>query len=117
MLGAISRYLIYALTDSAYHKHSFPFGTLLVNLLGSLIIGILLALAVKYTFLARHHASHYFLITGFLGAFTTFSTFSQDNMVLLFDRHYGAFVLNILLNVVLGLLLTIAGYLATRKLL
>ncbi|HLO92274.1 MAG TPA: fluoride efflux transporter CrcB [Lentimicrobium sp.] len=116
MIGAISRYLIYTLTDGLYHKQAFPFGTLLVNLIGSLIIGILLALAVKYTFLARHHASHYLLITGFLGAFTTFSTFSQDNMFLLFDKHYGAFALNILLNVGLGLVLTICGFVITKKL-
>lgn len=115
MLGAISRYLIYLLTDSLYHRQSFPYGTLLVNVIGSLIIGVLLALSIKYAFLSRHHTGHYIFITGFLGAFTTFSTFSQDNMILLFDKQYGALMLNIFLNVGLGLAFVILGFLLAKK--
>lgn len=116
MAGAIARFAVYELTHDLYHRTNFPFGTLMVNLAGSLIIGILLALSIKYTFLARHHAGHYLFITGFLGAFTTFSTFSQDNMTLLFDKQYVSFLINILVNVVLGLALVITGFIGTRKL-
>jgi len=116
LAGAIARFLVYELTHNIYHKTSFPYGTLIVNLAGSLLIGILLALSLKYSFLARHHTGHYLFITGFLGAFTTFSTFSQDNMVLLYDKNYLAFILNIMLNVGLGLALVVAGYSITRRL-
>lgn len=115
--GAVARYIVFEFAHSIYHKTSFPFGTLVVNLLGSLIIGILLALSLKFPFLARHHAGHYLIVTGFLGAFTTFSTFSQDNMVLLFDKQYTALSINVLINVALGLTLVIAGYSLTRRLL
>ncbi|MGE5383715.1 MAG: fluoride efflux transporter CrcB [Omnitrophica WOR_2 bacterium] len=116
MAGAVSRFLIFELTHSIYHRSNFPLGTLIVNLIGSLIIGILVALSLKYTFLSRHHAGHYLLITGFLGAFTTFSTFSQDNMALLFDKQYIAFFMNILFNVAFGLALVIAGFVITKRL-
>lgn len=117
MAGAVVRYIVFEFTHGLYHRTSFPYGTLFVNIAGSLVIGILLALSIKYAFFARHHAGHYVFITGFLGAFTTFSTFSQDNMVLLFDKQYASFFLNIFLNVGLGLALVIAGYIVTRKLL
>lgn len=115
--GAIARFALFEVTHAIYHKTAFPYGTLLVNLIGSLTIGVLLAISLKFPFLARHHTGHYLLITGFLGAFTTFSTFSQDNMVLLFEKSYGALAINIVLNVFAGLALVIAGYSITRKIL
>ncbi len=116
MAGAVTRFLVLQLTHDIYHRTGFPWGTLAVNLAGSLIVGILLALSFKFTFLSRNHAGFYLCITGFLGAFTTFSTFSQDNMILLFDKQYVAFAINILLHVVLGIALAIGGFVLTRKL-
>jgi fluoride exporter len=116
MAGAVTRFLVLQITHDIYHKTGFPWGTLAVNLAGSLLVGILLAFSLKFTFLSRNHAGFYLCITGFLGAFTTFSTFSQDNMFLLFDKQYLAFSINIILNVFLGLALAIAGFIITRKL-
>jgi CrcB protein len=116
MAGAVTRFLVLQITHDIYHKTGFPWGTLAVNLAGSLVVGILLALSFKFTFLSRNHAGFYLCITGFLGAFTTFSTFSQDNMFLLFEKQYLAFSINIILNVFLGLALAIAGFIITRKL-
>ncbi len=78
-LGAIARYLIFV---SAVHLFGpgFPYGTLVVNILGSLIMGFLvetMALAWNVSMEIR-----LFLVVGFLGAFTTFSTFSLDFAVL-----------------------------------
>lgn len=113
-LGAISRYLIFMADRYFYHHYHFPLGTLFVNLVGSLLIGIALGLSVKYDILSRGSPGHYLFVTGFLGAFTTFSTFSQDNLILLMDKQYWSFMANIFTNVVLGLALAALGYLFIR---
>jgi len=109
-IGSISRYLTYLAADNVYHKTHFPLGTLLVNLAGSFLIGITLALALKHQLFVRHTLGHYLFVTGFLGAFTTFATFSQDNLVLLLNKNYSMLGLSILLNIFLGLLLVFLGY-------
>ncbi len=65
---------------------TFPFGTLFVNILGSFIMGVLIeALALKFNLSLEMRA---FLATGFLGAFTTFSTFSLDVLKLVDTNQY-----------------------------
>ncbi len=108
--GAISRYVIFMIDRQFYHQHHFPLGTLFVNLIGSFLIGIALGMSVKYNILSRGSFGHYLFVTGFLGAFTTFSTFSQDNFSLLMDKQYWFFIANILFNVILGITLTMLGY-------
>nr|VFJ48517.1 MAG: camphor resistance protein CrcB [Candidatus Kentron sp. FW]VFJ49880.1 MAG: camphor resistance protein CrcB [Candidatus Kentron sp. FW] len=108
--GAISRYLIFMIDRHFYHQYHFPLGTLFVNLTGSLLIGIALGMSVKYDIFTRGSITHYLFITGFLGAFTTFSTFSQDNFTLLMEKQYWFFITNILLNVIIGITLTMSGY-------
>ncbi len=115
MAGAVTRFLVLQLTHDIYHRTGFPWGTMVVNLAGSLLVGILLALSLKFTFLSRNHAGFYLCVTGFLGAFTTFSTLSQDNMILLFDKQYAAFTINIFIHIILGIALAIAGFVITRK--
>lgn len=63
--------------------HGFPYGTLSVNILGSFIMGLAIAIFAQYW--QPSEAMRVFLITGFLGAFTTFSTFSLD-VVSLWER-------------------------------
>lgn len=109
-LGAVARYFVFMLDDKFYHKTAFPMGTLIVNLTGSLLIGIALGLSVKTGLFSRHTTLHYLFVTGFLGSFTTFSTFSQDSMLLLMDKNYLYFLLNIALNVILGIALAFGGY-------
>ena len=114
-LGAISRYLVFMIDDKFYHQTAFPLGTLAVNLLGSLLIGIALGLSIKYDILNRGSFSHYLFVTGFLGAFTTFSTFSQDSFRLLIEKHYWLFIGNIFLNVAIGILFVALGYFIITK--
>ena len=111
-IGAVSRYIAFLAFDRFYHKTGFPIGTLAVNLIGSLIIGITFGLSVKFNIFSRHAVSHMLFVTGFLGSFTTFSTFSQDNLILLLDKNYGLFALNICTSVIAGILLAAAGYFA-----
>ena len=114
-LGSVSRYLIFMLDNHLYHESEFPFGTLAVNLIGSLLIGIALGLSLKYDVMNRGTFSHFIFVTGFLGAFTTFSTFSQDSFQLLLEKHYWFFIGNVLLNVAGGILLAALGYLLITK--
>jgi len=108
--GAISRYLIILLNDKFYNNYDFPFDTLFVNVLGSFLIGIALALGVKYNILSRHTIGSFLFVTGFLGSFTTFSAFSRDTLILFLERYYSLAIYNILLNTVLSLGMVVVGY-------
>ena len=84
-----------------------PFGTFIVNVLGSFLIGVL----ASYFLLRSNVGQHWrlFLITGLLGGFTTFSTFSLDT-ALLIERHaYGAALGYVLGSVVAGILALFIG--------
>ena len=107
--GAAGACLRFALSEAMLHLfgRAFPFGTLLVNILGSFAIGLLYGLIL--TEQLTPNPWRIFVGIGVLGAFTTFSTFSMDTVLLL---QQGAFVkatLNVLANVVLCLTLTWLG--------
>jgi CrcB protein len=85
-----------------------PWGTFAVNVLGSLAIGFLAAFfARKFT---DHEAARVFLVTGFLGGFTTFSAFSLDTFNLMQRGENGTAALYVLLSVIVSLVATFAGY-------
>ncbi|HCE2907964.1 TPA: fluoride efflux transporter CrcB [Vibrio parahaemolyticus] len=99
-IGACSRYLVSEFCVLLFGR-GFPYGTLTVNVVGSFIMGLLIA-AFESEILATEPWRQVIGL-GFLGALTTFSTFSMDNVLLM---HQGAFFkmgLNILLNVVLSI--------------
>ena len=109
--GAISRFLIATNVQKLYGGF-FPLGTLSVNVLGSFIIGFA-AMFFAQTVTPEYKA---FVITGFLGALTTFSTFSLENVNLLQDGEFTRFGLNIFLNVTLSIAATMLAFILFKKL-
>ena len=99
-LGALTRHYAIASTNSVFGEN-FPYGTLLVNVLGSFIIGALMEVtALKWQVSLETRA---FLVTGFLGGLTTFSTFSFDVLKLVDTNHYLTALLYVFLSVALSL--------------
>jgi fluoride exporter len=109
-LGTLSRYLLAGATHR-YFDSSFPYGTVAVNLLGSFIIGFLWGLWENTTV---HPNLRTFSFIGFLGGFTTFSTFALESLNLFRDGEYKLGILNILIQNIGGLLLAILGFILAR---
>jgi len=114
-LGSISRYFIFVMEDKLLPNTIFPFGTLIANLAGSFLIGVTLGLSIKFQLLSKGSFWYFLFVIGFLGAFTTFSTFSKNNLLLLIEKHYFLFILNIFLNIFLGLFLVAIGYFVVKR--
>jgi fluoride exporter len=104
--GACLRYACNELALNVFGK-SFPFGTLLVNILGSFVLGLLYALFSSGALAVSPWRA---LITiGLIGAFTTFSTFSLDTVLLLQQGDWQKAIANVFLNVLLCLTLAWLG--------
>jgi len=111
--GALLRYWtstgIYALMG-----RTFPYGTLVVNVAGSLLMGFLYVLLVERLALSVEWRAA--LLIGLLGAFTTFSTFSMETFALFEDGERLKALANILLSVTLCLVAVWLGVMAGRRL-
>jgi CrcB protein len=103
--GALARYGAGRLVASLV-EHPFPLGTWTVNLVGCFLIGMTVPLFGQ---LSGAERARFFLVVGFLGSFTTFSTFSLDTMALWGDGHGGLALLNAVGSLVCGLILVAAG--------
>lgn len=109
-IGAIGRFMVSGLIEKILGS-SFPYGTLAVNMLGSFIIGYFV-LYFQYNLSPYYRA---FAVTGFLGALTTFSTFSMETVLMLQNSLYQKALFNVSLNVALSIGATILGMMIFRK--
>jgi CrcB protein len=105
-IGAAARYGLQGIVYR-YASPAFPYGTLAVNLLGSLAIGFLMAFFEERFII--NPALRVFLTIGILGGFTTFSSFSYETIALLRDGSYGLGLLNVAASVGTCLLATWVG--------
>ncbi len=110
-LGAVTRYLLAGVAHR-WTSSAFPVGTLCVNTLGCLAVGIFMGLIDDKNVLGPN--TRLFLVIGFLGAFTTFSALGYETVELLRDGQVVAAVLNAVANYGLGLGAVLVGRLAVR---
>jgi fluoride exporter len=104
-LGAAARYLLDGFVQSR-HQRLLPWGTFTVNITGSFLLGLLVAVGVRQEIDPRLLTA---AGTGFLGSYTTFSTFTWETMRLVEDRAFLAATLNIVASIGVGAAAAAAG--------
>lgn len=111
-VGALARYGLSGWVSRISGR--LPYGTLVVNVVGSSLIGLVLT----YSLCSQEVDPHWraLIVTGFLGAFTTFSTLSYETLALLADGSLGFAALNMAMNVFVGMVAVWLGSLAGRTL-
>lgn len=112
MFGTLGRYIVTGWV-SKYNNSFFPFATLTVNIIGSFMVGFLGALLLEKLAIEPYWRT--LILTGFFGAFTTFSTFSFETLKLLQQSMYFYAIANILVSILTGLIAVWLGY-TTAKL-
>jgi fluoride exporter len=110
-IGGVSRYAL-SLAIQNRSDALFPTGTLIVNVTGSLVAAFLLRYALESPALTPQMRA--LLVTGFCGAYTTFSTFSYETVKLVQDGDYRRAALNTVLNVALALVAAFLGFAAAH---
>ena len=112
-LGSVSRFLLGPALQRALNA-TFPIGTLLINILGSLILGFVMRLAIEGVNVSPEARA--FIAVGFCGGFTTFSTFSYETIRLLEDGEGWRAASYVLASVLLSLAAAFIGLVAAREL-
>ena len=110
-IGAACRYLLFLATQRLAGA-SFPIGTLATNLLGSFLIGLL------WSFFEGSRLTNewrLFIFTGFLGGFTTFSTFARETTQLFKIGEWKTALLYVGISNIIGVALVLAGYYVSRR--
>jgi fluoride exporter len=103
--GSVARYLITHLSSDLSEHHGFPFGTLVVNVVGSLAVGYILTWSADHS----HDRWRLLAATGFCGGFTTFSAFSYETMAYWHSGRLLLLVLNVALDNTLSLCAVMIG--------
>ncbi len=111
-MGCLARYYLSGWVYG-WLGRGFPYGTLVVNIVGAFVIGLIMEFSLRSTLISEDLRMG--LTIGFLGGLTTFSTFSYETFKLLEDGQFFTAFLNILVSVLICLVLTWAGILVARQ--
>jgi CrcB protein len=112
-IGGVSRYLVGGFMQRLA-AGTFPVGTLLINVTGSFLLGLILRYGVETSTLTPEIRA--FLTIGVCGGYTTFSTFSYETVALAEDGQFARAALYVALSVGLSLIATFLGFAAAREL-
>lgn len=106
-IGGAMRYLLSTYIKNMYGQ-TFPWGTLVVNLLGCFVFGIIFALFSKHN--STDNTFYLLLTTGICGGFTTFSTFANESVQMIQNGNIGEFIGYMATSVIVGIALIALGY-------
>lgn len=112
-IGAVFRFLVSNGIHS-FMSRDFPYGTLTVNVIGSFVMGMSYVMLIERLNVSAEWRA--FIVVGLLGAFTTFSTFSIETLVLIQNNELSKAMLNVLLSVVLCVMGSWIGLILGRQL-
>ena len=112
-IGSIARFLVQKLNLN-WHVLSLPMGTLTVNILGSLLIGFIIGVSGKSEIISP--GLRLFLMVGICGGFTTFSSFTAENMTLMQNGQFAMVLIYTGLSILLGFLAVYLGYILSNLL-
>lgn len=104
--GSVLRYCVQLALHERIVPYNFPWATSTVNIVGSFLIGMFYALSARFNLATDIRL---LLTTGLCGGFTTFSTFSNDSLILLKQGLHGLFLLYVVLSVALGVAAAMLG--------
>ena len=104
-IGGIGRYLVTLLVQNRFLS-TFPYGTMVVNILGCFMIGVIYGISDRGSMPAEWRI---FLATGIMGGFTTFSSFSNDTVSMLRDGQYWPAFSYVAISLLIGLAATFSG--------
>ena len=110
-VGAMSRYWLSTLIEN-YNSSPYPYGTFLVNVAGSFLIGVCFIVFAEKLHLVDQWRP--LIVIGFLGALTTFSTYSLDALLLFQQGHYNTALLYVLSSLLVCLFAAFCGMQLTR---
>ena len=110
-LGASSRYYI-GIISTQYLGQGLPYGTLISNVIGSFIAGVLIVLVLEKLLLSETY--RLMLLVGLAGSLTTMSALSIESVEMLSGGHYSQAFINILLNLLLSLAAASLGVVASK---
>lgn len=105
-LGAVSRYLV-ANWIGTKHDSSFPWGTFFINITGSFLLGFVAT--VSFFLFSTSEVYRTIISVGFIGAYTTFSTFSFESFNLISEGSYLQAFLNLIISPTLGIIAAVIG--------